>query len=75
MVFNIMVPFESSQFPACAELTEWVKVVLKTTLPSADLTGLDPKGLLALVTKEDAQRVVDEKKVELAGMERMVEAK
>lgn len=68
-------PLLFPQLPSCAELTEWVKVVLKTALPSADLTDPDPRRLLALVTKEDAQRVVDEKKTELARTEKMVEEK
>lgn len=63
------------QFPTCRELTEWVKVVLKMTLPSAELADLDTKSLLAMVTKEDIQRVMDEKNIELARMGNMLENK
>lgn len=63
------------QLPTCGELSEWVKVVLETTLPSAELTDLDPKCLLAMVTKEDVQRVVDGKKTGLARMKKTVENK
>lgn len=50
-------------------------MVLKKTLPLADLADLNAKSLLAMVTKEDVQRVMNEKKTELARMEKMVENK
>lgn len=63
------------QFPTCAELMEWVKLVLGATLPLEDFTDLDTKSLLALVTKDDVQRFMDEKKTELARMGEMLENK
>lgn len=71
----ILMNLSFCQPPTCGELSEWVKVFLNTTLPSAELTDLDPKCLLATVTKEDVQRVVDGKKTELARLEKMVENK
>ncbi|KAK2857004.1 hypothetical protein Q5P01_005739 [Channa striata] len=63
---------ELNKFPSCAELTDWVKVVLRTTLPSTDLTGLDEKSLLAMVTKDKVQRTVDKKRVQISRLEKMV---
>lgn len=37
-----------------------------------DLTDVDAKSLLATVTKEDVQRVIDGKRTELRRMEKMV---
>ncbi|XP_045908853.1 uncharacterized protein LOC123973041 isoform X2 [Micropterus dolomieu] len=63
------------QFPSCEELTEWVKVVFKMTSPSTELTDLDAKSLLAMVTKENLQRAMDEKRIELTRKEKMVASK
>ncbi|XP_073318276.1 uncharacterized protein [Pagrus major] len=63
---------ELKKFPSCEELTDWVKLVLKVTSPSAELADVDTKSLLAMVTKEDVQRVVDDKRIELARMGKMV---
>lgn len=49
-----------------------MKVVLKVTSPLAELEDVDTKSLLAMVTKEDVQRVVDDKRIELARMEKVV---
>ncbi|KAG8004564.1 OX-2 membrane glycoprotein, partial [Nibea albiflora] len=61
---------ELKKFRSCEELTEWVKVVLGATSPSVDLTDMDAKSLLAMVTKESVQRVTDEKRLELRRMEK-----
>lgn len=61
------------QFPSREELTEAAKVALKVTMPSADVAGLDAKSLLALVKKEDVQRAIAEKTMELAQMKTMLE--
>lgn len=45
------------------------------TLPSAELADLDTKSLLAMVTKEDIQRVMDGKNIELARMGKKLENK
>ncbi|XP_027147660.1 uncharacterized protein LOC104928335 isoform X2 [Larimichthys crocea] len=63
---------ELKKFPSCEEITEWVKVVLGASSPSVDLTDVDAKSLLATVTKEDVQRVIDGKRTELRRMEKMV---
>ncbi|KAM8722954.1 uncharacterized protein AB9X84_005427 isoform 2-T2 [Acanthopagrus schlegelii] len=63
---------ELKKFPSCEEIADWVKVVLKVTSPLAELEDVDTKSLLAMVTKEDVQRVVDDKRIELARMEKMV---
>ncbi|TKS66553.1 hypothetical protein D9C73_000610 [Collichthys lucidus] len=63
---------ELKRFPSCEEITEWAKVVLAETSPSVDLTDVDAKSLLAMVTKEDVQRVIDGKRIELKRMETMV---
>lgn len=49
-----------------------MKVVLGATSPSVDLTDVDAKSLLAMVTKEDVQKVIDAKRIELRRMEKMV---
>ncbi|XP_045908846.1 uncharacterized protein LOC123973041 isoform X1 [Micropterus dolomieu] len=66
---------ELKKFPSCEELTEWVKVVFKMTSPSTELTDLDAKSLLAMVTKENLQRAMDEKRIELTRKEKMVASK
>ncbi|KAK2917487.1 hypothetical protein Q8A73_004233 [Channa argus] len=63
---------ELSTFPSCEELTEWVKVVLRMTSPATEITGLDPKSLLAMVTRENVQRTMDMKRAQLARLEKMV---
>ncbi|KAM7375298.1 hypothetical protein PAMA_014410 [Pampus argenteus] len=63
---------ELNKFPSCEELTEWVKVVLKMTSPSTEVSDLDTKSLLAMVTKENVDKAVEEKKNKLAQMEKMV---
>nr|XP_046238872.1 uncharacterized protein LOC124055792 isoform X2 [Scatophagus argus] len=63
---------ELSKFPSCEELTEWVTAVLQTTSPSTELTDVDAKSLLSVVTQEDIQRAVDKKRAELARLGKMV---
>ncbi|XP_051283388.1 myosin-11 [Dicentrarchus labrax] len=63
---------ELKKFPSCEELTEWMKVVLKMTSPSAELTDLDAKSLLAMVTKENVQRAIEEKMIEITRLEKML---
>ncbi|TDG96333.1 hypothetical protein EPR50_G00239060 [Perca flavescens] len=58
--------------PSCEDLTEWVKVALNMTSPSTDLTNLDSKSLLAMVTKENLQGVADKKGLELTRMKKML---
>lgn len=45
------------------------------TSPSTELTDLDAKSLLAMVTKENLQRAMDEKRIELTRKEKMVASK
>lgn len=52
-----------------------MKLVLSATLPLEDFTDLDTKSLLATVTKDNVQRFMDEKKMELARMGEMMENK
>lgn len=42
------------------------------TSPSAELSDLDTKSLLNMVTKENIQKAVEEKTIELTQMEKMV---
>ncbi|XP_040925710.1 uncharacterized protein LOC114851142 isoform X2 [Betta splendens] len=60
---------ELGKFPSCEELTQWLKAVLEVVAPTADLTDLDTKSLLAVVTAEDARAAVDEKKLQLVRLE------
>ena len=60
------------QLPLCEELTEWAKVVLEMTSPLADLADVDAKTLLAMVTTDNSKKVLDEKKIELSRMTKMV---
>ncbi len=62
-----------SQFPSCEELTEWAKVVLCEMAPLTDLSEVDTKTLLSIVTEGHIQIVMDEKRTELAQMEKMLE--
>uniref|UniRef100_A0A8D3AZ26 Uncharacterized protein n=1 Tax=Scophthalmus maximus TaxID=52904 RepID=A0A8D3AZ26_SCOMX len=63
---------ERDKFPSCEEFTEWATLVLNVTSPLIDLAGLDTKTLLAMVTEAKIQRAMDEKRIELAPMEKMV---
>ncbi|XP_020497885.2 axoneme-associated protein mst101(3)-like [Labrus bergylta] len=63
---------ELQKFPSCEDLTRLMKVVLKTSTPLTDLTDLDAKSLLAMVTEEDVQTAMAEKRIELTRMEKMV---
>ncbi|XP_042260941.1 uncharacterized protein LOC121892153 isoform X1 [Thunnus maccoyii] len=63
---------ELNKFPSCEELTEWVKVVLKMTSPLSELSDLDAKSLLTMVTKENVQKAVEEKRIGLTHMEKML---
>ncbi|XP_071320827.1 fibrinogen- and Ig-binding protein [Trachinotus anak] len=65
-----MAQAELNKLPSCEDLTEWAQVVLKMTLASAELTDLDAKSLLAMVTKEKVQRAMDEKRAELNRIEK-----
>lgn len=65
----------SSQLPTPEELTEWATAVLKTTQPSAPLTDVDTRSLLAMLTKEGVRRVLKKKMAELVQMAQMVENK
>ncbi|XP_039997656.1 stress response protein NST1 [Xiphias gladius] len=66
---------ELNKFPSFEELTEWTQAVLKMTSPLTELTGLDTKSLLAMVTIESIQKATDEKRLELARMGKAVEIK
>ncbi|KAL6115219.1 uncharacterized protein ACO6RY_00121 [Pungitius sinensis] len=63
---------ELQKFPSCEDIAEWLKLVLKMTSPSVDLTDLDAKSLLAMVTMRNVQRAEEEKRIELTRMEKMV---
>ncbi|XP_026219290.1 axoneme-associated protein mst101(2)-like [Anabas testudineus] len=63
---------ELNKFPSSEDVTEWVKVVLTMTSSSGDLTDLDTKSLLAMVTKENIQTAMNKKKIQLARMEKMM---
>lgn len=71
-MFCFLLVFFVCQFPSCEDITELVKVVLKISSPSADLTDLDTKSLLAMVTTENIHTAMDEKKTQLARKEKMV---
>ncbi|XP_068446828.1 peptidoglycan DL-endopeptidase CwlO-like [Clinocottus analis] len=47
--------------PSGEDFTEWVKAVLKITSPFTDVTDLDAKSLLGMVTRKDIQRATDVK--------------
>ncbi|XP_059183919.1 uncharacterized protein si:dkeyp-34c12.1 isoform X2 [Centropristis striata] len=66
---------ELQKFPPCEDLTEWIKVVLQMTSPLTELTDLDAKSLLAMVTRKNIQKATDEKCVELTEMENRLENK
>uniref|UniRef100_A0A3B4A730 Uncharacterized protein n=1 Tax=Periophthalmus magnuspinnatus TaxID=409849 RepID=A0A3B4A730_9GOBI len=59
--------------PHCEDIRQWSMVVLEGTAPSPDFSSLDTKALLALVTEENAHKVLQEKRVELRRLEKMVE--
>nr|XP_020476201.1 structural maintenance of chromosomes protein 1-like isoform X1 [Monopterus albus] len=63
---------ELNKFASCEELTEWVKVVLKMTRTVTEITDVDTKALLAMVTTEDVQRVIEVKRIELSRTQKMV---
>nr|XP_008282360.1 PREDICTED: eukaryotic translation initiation factor 3 subunit A-like [Stegastes partitus] len=63
---------ELHAFPSCEELAQWLKVLLRTTSPLAELTDVDTRCLLAAVTAEDVQSVSDEKRTELSEMKKVV---
>ncbi|XP_054483288.1 uncharacterized protein LOC129116410 [Anoplopoma fimbria] len=63
---------ELQKLPSCEVLTELVKVVLKMTSPSTELTNLDAKSLLAMVRKKDVQRAKKGKMIELTRLKNMV---
>ncbi|KAG7501489.1 hypothetical protein JOB18_000643 [Solea senegalensis] len=63
---------ELNKFPSCEELSEWIMVVLKITRPLLDLTDLDTKDLLALVTEEDVQTAMDETRYQIKQKERIL---
>ncbi|XP_037332804.1 uncharacterized protein si:dkeyp-34c12.1 isoform X2 [Pungitius pungitius] len=62
---------ELQKFPSCEDIAEWLKLVLNMTSPSVDSTDLDAKSLLAMVTVRNVQRAEEEKRKELARMEKM----
>ncbi|KAI9999684.1 hypothetical protein NQD34_018358, partial [Periophthalmus magnuspinnatus] len=64
---------EFKQLPHCEDIRQWSMVVLEGTAPSPDFSSLDTKALLALVTEENAHKVLQEKRVELRRLEKMVE--
>ncbi|XP_069554217.1 protein P54-like [Brachyistius frenatus] len=66
---------ELNELPSCEAVTEWVKAVLKMVSPTTDLTDLDAESLLDMVTVENIQVAVKEKKIELSQMKRMVDKK
>ncbi|XP_042369243.1 uncharacterized protein LOC121962962 [Plectropomus leopardus] len=63
---------ELEKFPSCEDITAWAKVVLEMTSPSTVLTDQDAKSLLAMVTSENIQKVMDKKKTEVARLQKML---
>ncbi|KAA8579720.1 hypothetical protein FQN60_006813 [Etheostoma spectabile] len=63
---------ELKKLPSCEDLTKWITVVLNVTSPSTELTNLDAKSLLAMVTKENIEITADKKRRELTQMEKML---
>ncbi|XP_051799126.1 uncharacterized protein LOC110962371 isoform X2 [Acanthochromis polyacanthus] len=63
---------ELDTFPSCEQLSEWTKVVLRGMSPLTNFTDLDTKSLLAMVTIQDVQDVMHDKKTELGQMRKML---
>uniref|UniRef100_A0A8C6NKZ1 Uncharacterized protein n=1 Tax=Nothobranchius furzeri TaxID=105023 RepID=A0A8C6NKZ1_NOTFU len=59
---------ELDKFPSCEDLTTWSKLVIRKTTPSVELDHLGVKSLVAMVTTENIQSFMDEKK---RGMDEM----
>ncbi|XP_030015148.1 uncharacterized protein LOC115436416 [Sphaeramia orbicularis] len=66
---------ELNQLPSCEALTEWAKVIVEMTSPLTEVTDMDAKSLLAMLTKENIQRATEEKKLEIRRLEKMVKNK
>ncbi|XP_072306439.1 uncharacterized protein [Eucyclogobius newberryi] len=64
---------ELKLLPPCEDIRQWSEVLLEMSVPSSDLSELDTKALLALVTQNDAKTAIQYKKAELKLMEQMVE--
>uniref|UniRef100_A0A673BY51 Uncharacterized protein n=1 Tax=Sphaeramia orbicularis TaxID=375764 RepID=A0A673BY51_9TELE len=64
---------------SCSEglnLTQlWAKVIVEMTSPLTEVTDMDAKSLLAMLTKENIQRATEEKKLEIRRLEKMVKNK
>lgn len=60
-----------NMLPSCEDVTEWVKVVPEMT-SSSSTEFRYAKSLLAMVTQENIQRAMDEKRIENARLEKMV---
>ncbi|KAL7369853.1 hypothetical protein ABVT39_010658 [Epinephelus coioides] len=63
---------ELKKFPSCEDVIAWAKAVIKMTSLSTDLTDKDGKSLLAMVTPENIQRAIDDKRLELTQMKKML---
>ncbi|XP_023147717.1 uncharacterized protein LOC111583034 [Amphiprion ocellaris] len=63
---------ELNTFPSCEQLREWTKLVLRRMSALTDFTDLDTKSLLAMVTMEDVQGVMHDKRAELNQRRKMV---
>ncbi|XP_061745143.1 uncharacterized protein LOC133544103 isoform X2 [Nerophis ophidion] len=62
---------ELEKFLSCLEAAKLLKLVLQVTLPSVRVSELlDAKSLLAMVTKEDVDKAVGEKKRAIGRMEK-----
>ncbi|XP_023275963.1 uncharacterized protein LOC111665264 isoform X2 [Seriola lalandi dorsalis] len=70
-----MAQADLNKLPSCEELTECAQAVLEMTSPSAEFTDPDAKALLAMVTEEQVQRAVDERRTELSQMEKKLAKK
>ncbi|MEQ2256487.1 hypothetical protein ILYODFUR_024676 [Ilyodon furcidens] len=57
-----------NKFPSCDKLSNWAKLVIGKASP-LNLTDLDTKSLLAMVTIDKIQRFIDQKKAAMAQME------
>ncbi|XP_054654914.1 uncharacterized protein LOC129194042 isoform X1 [Dunckerocampus dactyliophorus] len=60
------------QFPTCSELAELLKLVLRVASPVAQVSELDARSLLAMVTTGDVHVALSEKREAVSQLEKMV---
>ncbi|XP_054654922.1 uncharacterized protein LOC129194042 isoform X2 [Dunckerocampus dactyliophorus] len=60
------------KFPTCSELAELLKLVLRVASPVAQVSELDARSLLAMVTTGDVHVALSEKREAVSQLEKMV---